>query len=77
MEEILKCKICKNAYNNEERSAYIIKCGHTFCRICIISKYDDTQCPLCGITISFRIEICIQNKIIEEINNLIYNLGIL
>ena len=67
MEEILKCKVCKITYNYNNNQPFIIKCGHTFCKHCILIKINDNTCPLCGLQASFKVENCINNKIVEEI----------
>lgn len=67
MEEILKCKICKSHFDIDQRSPLVIKCGHTFCKQCILNKNEDTCCPLCGINIIFKLEFCPINSFAEEV----------
>ncbi len=35
MENILDCSICLEKYNSKEKIPRILKCGHTFCTICL------------------------------------------
>jgi hypothetical protein len=75
MEEILKCKICKNSFDlfSENFEPIVIKCGHTFCKACIINKEEigETKCHLCGINVNFEIENCSVNAIVIELLELI------
>jgi hypothetical protein len=66
MEDILKCKICLNKYNINNNEPLILKCGHTYCKACISDKSNDTSCPLCGIHVSFNIELCAVNAVVVE-----------
>ena len=38
IKELLKCEICKNYYDLNVYSPFITKCGHTFCKKCLITK---------------------------------------
>jgi hypothetical protein len=73
MNEILKCKICKYSYNLEVREPIVIKCGHTFCKCCIVNKSNDNTCPLCGINVNFKLENCAINSFAEEVLRFLEN----
>lgn len=64
MKDILKCKICKNPFDTHNNQAYIIDCGHTYCKSCLMSNFEHLRCPTCGVDVT---EYCIPNKIIDEL----------
>lgn len=33
------CQICKESFNNNANMPYLFKCGHFFCKNCILSKF--------------------------------------
>ena len=66
MEEILKCKLCANSYNNENLEPLIIRCGHTYCKTCLFNKKSYINCPICGVHVSYKIEECLINAIVIE-----------
>ena len=45
LEEQLKCPICNILYDSEVHSPFVIKCGHTFCKQCIINNQNN-NCPI-------------------------------
>ena len=45
LEEQLKCPICNLLYDSEIHSPFVIKCGHTFCKQCIINNQNN-NCPI-------------------------------
>ncbi|XP_033725976.1 E3 ubiquitin-protein ligase Midline-1-like [Pecten maximus] len=49
LKRVLKCPICSNVLDD----ARVLKCGHTFCYLCIKQDYESHQlnkgnCPVCG-----------------------------
>jgi hypothetical protein len=50
MEELLKCILCKFPFDMGEKQPVIIKCGHTFCKQCVIAELEnELECICCGI----------------------------
>ena len=35
IEDIMKCEICNSKYDYNIHKPMVIKCGHTFCKLCI------------------------------------------
>ena len=35
------CQCCKNSFNSNENIPYLLKCGHFFCKQCIIKQFTD------------------------------------
>ena len=56
IEEQLKCPICNNLYDTENHYPFVIKCGHTFCKQCIISN-NSYNCPIDNTLNSFELHI--------------------
>jgi len=81
IKELLKCEICKNYYDLYVHSPFIAKCGHTFCKQCLISKSNSgskkvkkqSKCPKDGFLNALTDELCFQNilikLIIKEVQN--------
>ena len=70
--DLLKCEICNNLFDLNTHIPMIAKCGHTFCKKCIIEKnLSNSQhiqyesCPLDNIQNIFNIESCIVNLRVE------------
>ena len=70
--ELLKCEICNNLFDLNTHIPMVMKCGHTFCKKCILeknlfskqpNKYE--ACPLDNMQNIFNIESCIINLRIE------------
>ena len=77
IEELLICKICKNKFDLNAHRPLIIKCGHTFCKHCILSSKEeenDNLCPLDNQKNVFNIESSINNLLIEDILKKVFNL---
>ena len=72
LEEELRCPICKIFYDSNIHIPFVINCGHTFCKKCILNN-SNNKCPIDSIINSFKFYI--RNIQIENIVNkiLIYN----
>lgn len=81
IKELLKCEICKNYYDLYVHSPFIAKCGHTFCKQCLVYKSNsnskkakkENKCPKDGLLNALTDELCFQNilikLIIKEVQN--------
>jgi len=71
LEELLKCERCKNVFDLNDHIPIVIKCGHTFCKKCVLDinhiKYNkkNYSCPLDNMTNAFDLEACVINLRIE------------
>ena len=71
--ELLKCEICSNIFDLNIHLPIIIKCGHTFCKKCVLniynSKYNKKNylCPLDNTKNAFNVESCVVNLSVELI----------
>ena len=77
MEELLKCDLCKNKFNLDNRRPLIAKCGHTYCRHCILSnkgEKNNNSCPACNVPFVLSIESCISNLKLEEIVKFVFHI---
>ena len=71
LEEHLKCPSCKILYDSELHLPFVVKCGHSFCKQCIINNVNN-KCPLDNFINAF--ETYIKNIQLEIIlNKFIYN----
>ena len=46
------CQCCKNSFNSKENIPYLFKCGHFFCKQCIVEQFTDEEgikCPNDGL----------------------------
>ena len=78
MEDLLKCDICNNKFNLDNRKPLTAKCGHTYCKHCILSnkgENNNNACPTCNIPYVLSIESCISNLKLEEIISFISVIG--
>ncbi|MCQ2816213.1 MAG: hypothetical protein MJ252_02995, partial [archaeon] len=78
MDDLLKCDYCGNKFNSDLRIPLVIKCGHTFCKNCLINKKNlkkDSSCPLCKISNLFIYETSIRNRKLEDIIKFYFNLS--
>ena len=69
LEEQLKCDICNNLYDSTFHIPFVVKCGHTFCRECIVStsKFKHNRCPIDSIKSVFNLKTSIRNIKVEFI----------
>ena len=77
MEDLLKCDICNNKFNLDNRKPLTAKCGHTYCKHCILSnkgENNNNACPTCNIPYVLSIESCISNLKLEEIIKFVFHL---
>ena len=77
IEDFLKCDICKNYFDLNSHRPLIIKCGHTFCKHCILSnkgEENNNSCPIDKQEYVLSIESCINNLKLEDIVKNVFNL---
>ena len=73
IENVLKCDICNNNFDLTNKRPFIAKCGHTFCKHCILSyNNENNNCPLDNIQCVLSIESCIPNLKLEEVIKIIF-----
>ena len=48
-EELLSCDVCKELFNSSMRTPRVLKCGHSFCSLCLSSIIQQARrnCPVC------------------------------
>ena len=80
--KLLKCDICNNIFDSYIHIPMIAKCGHTFCKKCILKNNVENEqenncksCPLDNIQNIFNIETCIINLRVELLIKKIFNLS--
>ena len=80
--ELLKCDICNNLFDLNTHIPMVAKCGHTFCKKCILEKNFASKhpneyeaCPLDNIPNIFNIELFAINLRIELILKKIFNIS--
>ena len=72
IEGVLKCDICNKNFDISNKRPYIAKCGHSFCKLCILSNNKESNnCPICNIQSVLSIESCIPNLKLEEVIRII------
>ena len=72
LKELLKCEICENVFDLNIHIPIIVRCGHTFCKKCVLNIHKNTfkqnyACPLDNIKNAFNIESCVINLRVELI----------
>ena len=72
LKELLKCEICENVFDLNIHIPIIVRCGHTFCKKCVLNIHNNTfkqnyACPLDNIKNAFNIESCVINLRVELI----------
>ena len=71
LEELLKCEICENIFDLNIHIPIVIKCGHTFCKKCVLNIYNNknknrnNSCPFDNMENAFSIESCVINLRVE------------
>ena len=76
--DLLKCEICNNLFDLNIHIPMVAKCGHTFCKKCILEKNYSKQneaCPLDNMQNIFNIESCIVNLRVELLIKKIFNIS--
>ncbi len=76
LKSILTCDLCNKNFDLNSHKPLIAKCGHSFCKFCILSNNNDNNnnaCPVDNINYVLSIESCIPNLKIEEIIKKIFN----
>ena len=72
MEDVFRCKICHELYDNSSHKPLILPCGHTLCEYClkIIIKSNQIKCPFDKKVHSFneRHEITVNYQLIDLFN---------
>ena len=73
MDDILQCTICLENYNLTNKLPRVLKCGHTFCTLCLLKIKENTplSCPIDRSISSCQEinEITINRTILDLINN--------
>ena len=41
LEDLLKCELCDNIFDLNIHTPIVIKCGHTFCKNCVLNIYNN------------------------------------
>jgi hypothetical protein len=68
IEDVLKCDICNKIFDTNHRRPFIAKCGHTFCKHCILSNNNESNnCPFDNTQCALSIESCIPNLKLEDV----------
>ena len=63
------CQCCKNRFNSEKNIPYLLKCGHFFCKQCIMEQFTDDdgiKCPSDGFVANSLSELKILNNFIND-----------
>ena len=77
VEKVLQCDICHNNFDMNTHRPLVAKCGHTFCKHCILCKNKNiicSSCPIDNIQYVLNIESCIPNIKLEEVIKIIFNI---
>ncbi len=78
VENVLQCDICHNNFDMNKHRPLVAKCGHTFCKHCILCNHQNTNlssCPIDNIQYVLNIESCIPNIKLEEVIKIIFNIN--
>ena len=80
LEELLKCEICGNIFDLNNHIPIVIKCGHSFCKQCILNINTNNKlikknysCPLDNTPNAFILENCVINLRLELLIKKIFN----
>ena len=63
------CQCCKNSFNSKENIPYLFKCGHFFCKQCILEQFTDEEgikCPNDGLIANTISELKVLNNFITD-----------
>ena len=63
------CQCCKNSFNSVDNVPFLFKCGHFFCKQCIIQQFTDEEgikCPTDGLVANSISELKILNNFITD-----------
>ena len=77
IENVLQCDICRNNFDMNKHRPLVAKCGHTFCKHCILCNHQNkncSSCPIDKIQYMLNIESCIPNIKLEEVIKIIFNI---
>ena len=67
LEDLLKCELCDNIFDLNIHTPIVIKCGHTFCKNCVLNIYNNknkeinNSCPFDNVPNAFNLESCLIN----------------
>ena len=56
LEDQLKCPLCNVLYDSDTYIPYVITCGHSFCKQCILNN-SNNNCPLDNNNNAFKLHI--------------------
>ena len=71
LKELLKCELCDNVFDLNIHIPIVIKCGHTFCKNCVLNIYNNknkeikNSCPFDNVPNAFNLESCLINLRVE------------
>ena len=63
------CQWCKNSFNSVDNIPYLLKCGHFFCKQCILNQFTDEEgikCPNDGFVANSISDLKILNNFITD-----------
>jgi len=63
------CQCCKNSFNSVDNIPYLLKCGHFFCKQCIIQQFTDEEgirCPNDGLVNKSLSDLKVLNNFITD-----------
>ena len=63
------CQCCKNSFNSVDNIPYLLKCGHFFCKQCILNQFTDEEgiiCPNDGYVANSISDLKILNNFITD-----------
>ena len=68
------CQCCKQNFNSQSNIPYLLKCGHFFCKVCILKKFYDENnkmilCPEDGVVAKSLSELKLLKNLIIESND--------
>jgi hypothetical protein len=78
LEEQMKCPMCNTIYDSNQHIPFVIGCGHSFCKQCILNN-SNSKCPLDNNINAFKMHIrniqleTIINKVLNDNNKDIQN----
>ena len=75
LENLLKCDICNTLFDSSIHIPMVVKCGHTFCKNCLLSEKCSLSCPLDKIKNMLDFETSIRNIKLEVLIQKAFNIS--